>query len=195
MKCKTVEEVYSEYQNICRETLGGKEYLSVLKTDCYNESGIHPIPKPIVPLLIPHCDRIQVFEIDINTIGAALKKDYMKHEKVFLQHQDLIRFDARERKYDIIFDFSTIDHMDYKDAVIVLRKYRQALKAGGILSLVVWLNEERSYQQGQQYFFWKRFFDDIICKLFRLQKKVHLWTLKQDELWYYKMIRRRSLLF
>jgi len=66
MKCKTVEEVYSEYPNITLETIEGKEYLSVLKTDCYNESGISPKPKPIVPLLIPHCDRIQVFEIDVN---------------------------------------------------------------------------------------------------------------------------------
>lgn len=185
MKCTTYEEVYLEYQNISRNLVKGKDNLTVLKTDCYNESGIAPIPKPLVQILIPHCSYLQIFEIDENVINEALKSDFMKDEKIHVKQQDLVQFDEKERKYDIIFDFSTIDHMPFEDALTVLEKYKKALKHKGELLIVVWLHEEKHWNVDQQYYFKTKDFDEALRELFSVTNSEYLFSDHSSDLWCY----------
>ncbi len=192
MKCTTYDEVYLEYQNIARKVLKDRKDLTVLKTDCYNESGISPIPKPLVPILIPHCSYLQIFEIDENIINKALKSDFMHNEKVNIKKQDLIQFDEKERKYDIIFDFSTIDHMPFEDALSVLGKYKKALKQKGELLIVVWLNEEKHWNVDQQYYFKTKDFDEALRNLFTISNNEYLFSDHNSDLWCYWMKKKEK---
>ncbi|NPD45568.1 MULTISPECIES: hypothetical protein [unclassified Lentimicrobium] len=197
MKCNTYHEVYSEYQEIASQTLEGKSDLEILRTDCYNESGISSIPKTIVPFILPHCSLLQIFEIDPNVIKEAKKKDYMNNKKVFIKEQNIITFNENERKYDVIFDFSTIDHMEFEEAIIVLKKYKYALKEKGILSLVVWLNEfeHKHMPIDKQYYFKRDLFDKAIKKNFHISKQEHLFSDHNSELWYYKLSLKKMTLW
>jgi len=191
MKCRSYNEVYRKYTEILKDIVGERKDLDVLKTDCYNESGKNPVLKPLVPLLIPHCKHIQVYEIDENIIEAAKRNTFMYHDAINIEIQDLRTYDTKERNYDIIFDFSTIDHMNFDDATKVLNKYQMSLKSGGILSLVVWLNSIKNMRDRDQYSFRKDSFKKCLRKLFRIIYAEHLISAREHELWYFRMTKRK----
>jgi ubiquinone/menaquinone biosynthesis C-methylase UbiE len=72
--------------------------------------------------------------------------------------------------FDMIFDFSTIDHIPPEDVESALKEYHRVLKNDGILYLVAWCSHERSYQERgcEQYYFEYHRFRESVKKHFKI---------------------------
>lgn len=136
--CFNYKQVY-EYYLCIAESYRGKG-LKILKTDTHNESGIWShVSIPLAPVLADG-NELTCIEIEEDTLNLA-KKNYPDLD---FQLGDVRTWSGQ---YDIILDFSTIDHVeDYKQ---VLRKYKENAPA---LSCIVWLSDSRP-PMNKQFFF------------------------------------------
>src|SRR5690606_18412363 len=102
---------------------------SVLKTDCYNEGFRRPIITP------EYQDKTTLLEYSQEHIDKALEANPSLH---------IIKGDIRHTRpgshFDLILDFSTIDHVPQGDTYTVFENYHSMLKHGGKLILIAWFN-------------------------------------------------------
>jgi len=104
----------------------------ILKTDAYNESveSMEPIAS--------------IFSGDV--VILELYSDILENAKRRLG--DKIRWflgDIRvllDEKFDVIVDFSTIDHVSPEDMKVVVSNYKNMLNDSGVLSVIVWTSNK-----------------------------------------------------
>lgn len=148
---RSYPEIYAYYKQLAEQQQN--KNLRILKTDSYNESGLAPtFVEPLAPILA-NGNTVTCIEIDDNT----RKKAADRFPELAI-HQGDIR--TWQGEYDLIMDFSTIDHVEnWKD---VLKLYKQnALK----LSVVVWLADE-SHGGDKQYWFCHTEFRDTLKQIY-----------------------------
>lgn len=126
MYCKSYKEVYKYYESVASSFKN--KGLKILKTDTHNESLIwEETSIPLAPIL-QQGNELTLIEIDPDTLQKA-KNNY---PDINMHQGDILTWKG---KYDLILDFSTIDHVE--DYCKVLVNYR---KMSPNVSLVVWLN-------------------------------------------------------
>ena len=136
--CVNYKQVYEYYLRLA-ESYRGKG-LKILKTDTHNESGLWAhVSLPLAPVLADG-NTLTCIEIDENTLNLARRK---------FPGLDFRFGDIRtwRGQYDIVFDFSTIDHVEHFEPV--LQQYRSNAPA---LSCIVWLSDSVPPRDGQFFF-------------------------------------------
>ena len=147
MLCNNYSEIYKYYERIANNYKN--RGLKILKTDTHNESGIWDISIPLAPILAEG-NELTCIEID----EVTLQKAKQRFPDLDMRHGDIRTW---EGDYDIIFDFSTIDHVaDYRE---VLKRYRAN---AADLSCIVWLSDTRPCTTHQYFFPPVQFTKDIV---------------------------------
>jgi SAM-dependent methyltransferase len=161
----TYENVFLYYKVRFREVSHG----DILKTDCYNEA----FGRPIVELTL---DRPYL-------TATLIEFDPVHIEKAKLADPTLniIQGDIRDLSdlglFDVIFDFSTIDHIPEEDTKKVFAEYHKHLKEDGELLMFVWFGDavwhKGDWDSTHQYFFNQDNFMKNMVKYFKvLESKV-----------------------
>lgn len=163
--------LFSRYEDVYRFYIKNTEWMVkahegsiILKTDAHNESGLYRHSMPIVPLLSQYAKKVTCIEFD---------KEVLMHAEPLLDRYPNVDYrigDIRESlgmTYDLIFDFSTIDHVPFADAMRVIHNYRAHLAPTGILCIYVWTSEAREnvssdWHPGNQYYFYRRDFIKLL---------------------------------
>jgi hypothetical protein len=134
---KAISDVYNYYRETAEKYRG--RGLNILKTDTHNESGIWGHSIPLAPILADG-NTLTCIEIDPGTLSKA-KSNYPDLD---FRAGDIQTW---EGEYDVVLDFSTIDHVE--DYYGVLENYR---KIGKEVSVIVWLNDGFR-RDGDQFWF------------------------------------------
>ena len=115
--------IHKKYQILAQfmQILTANNKLKVLKTDCWNEAEKYC---PIAD----YFNDIKMVEISKERIEKA--KDYNVLEG------DIRKLPFNEQEFDLVLDFSTIDHMPSYDKAI--SEYHRVLKNGGYALIVSW---------------------------------------------------------
>jgi len=142
-------DILKTYLKIAKKFAGKNKV--ILKTDAFNEANGRPIEGGIAGNIK---GEIHVIEIRPEYVGKAQLIGGLK-----VSRQDIRDIKYGREKFDVVMDFSTIDHV--RDWRVVLREYWRVLKPGGILSLVYWAKPALEYEAGQYYFPAKPFDDDF----------------------------------
>ena len=128
----------------------------VLKTDCFNEVNARPIEGGIAG----HINALtELVEIDKDLVEQARKMGFNARVG-----------DIREdfgRKYDVILDLSTLDHISQEDLPRALDAYKNAMSETAEMLLFVWTAYEMALGNRQTYFD-KRILDEELGKRFRV---------------------------
>ena len=173
MVYSNVEEVYKFYLekavSKCKEYKG----LRVLKTDCHNESGIFGHSLPIIPW-IKDMVRVDALEIDPDVISKAKAK--IGEEGWTITQGDIRKLPYSDDSFDLLLDFSTIDHVPPEDLPTVIREYCRVCKPSGKFTIIVWLSDknERDSTYSYQYYFEKKYFQEELSKLAIVDINYHL---------------------
>ena len=160
MLCKSYREIYVYYWQIAKklENCG----LRILKTDTHNESGIWShVSIPLAPVLATG-NSLTCIEIDPATLELAQKQ----YPELDLRLGDVLTWQG---EYDIVLDFSTIDHVE--DYRAVLENYR---KMSENLSCIVWLSDTRP-SRDKQYFFPFQGFRDAFADVYGQYEEIGLY--------------------
>jgi len=141
MICYTYQQVYEYYATIARflQNRG----LKILKTDTHNESGVWPISIPLAPIL-DIGNELTCVELDEVILDCA-KKNF---PQLRLLPGDVRNLDQSVH-YDLLLDFSTIDHVMSQEFPDVLRQYN---KIANTISIIVWLSDTRPSRDNQYFF-------------------------------------------
>lgn len=151
-----VGEVYQFYVDKAMELCYEHDTLEVLKTDCHNESGIFGHSKPIIPRVWDWV-RVTALEIDQTVINKA--KDNIGKGNWEAIQGDIRSLPFLDKSFDLVMDFSTIDHVHYNDLAKVIQEYRRVSRK---FLVVVWTSKH-SRTCGVvpgQYYFNKEFFEE-----------------------------------
>jgi ubiquinone/menaquinone biosynthesis C-methylase UbiE len=110
-------------------------------------------------------------DIDVEII----KKASNNFEKIKAFYGDIRDLPFWDRHFDIILDFSTIDHIeDYKKAI---DEYFRVLKNKGLMLIVSWFSDKKELQVGNkdewgmQYYFDRKEFEKKLEEKFTILKK------------------------
>lgn len=113
----------------------------VLKTDCFNEVNANPIEGGIAG----HINALaELVEIDGNLVNQA-------KEMGFNARVGDIR-ESLGKKYDVILDLSTLDHIPQEDLSKALDSYKEAMSDTAEMLLFVWTSHETILGKDQTYF-------------------------------------------
>lgn len=146
--------IHEKYQILAQfmQILTANNELKVLKTDCWNEAEKYC---PIAD----YFNDIKMVEISKERIEKA--KDYNVVEG------DIRKLSFNEQEFDLVLDFSTIDHVpDYEKAI---SEYHRVLKNGGYALIVSWfgvsdysrLPHGDNWDEMQYYFDFQHFMEKI----------------------------------
>jgi SAM-dependent methyltransferase len=143
----------------------------ILKTDCNNEYFGHPDEKGrsqcplwgIAPLL----------EADTHVVDIDLERIEICREAygslVKFEAGDIRRLPYKEKTFDAVLDFSTIDHIPFEDWEKALREYRRVLKDGGDLVLVAWTEKDFKHKPDVGVYYYARYeFDEMVRNYFNV---------------------------
>jgi SAM-dependent methyltransferase len=159
IKYRKMVEVYNHYVEHSREIVSQYTDAVVLKTDGWNETLSEcrcgfDVDMPVLGRL----GAKEEYSIEIIPERAELMQKKCPSVKVV--NGDLTTYDFGEKKFDVILDLSTIDHIHPLELQTVLNSYGRWLKDGGTMWLVVWLSYhkrwrevERGIHPGHQYYF------------------------------------------
>ena len=157
--------VFDRYQQLA--DLYTPSAKTILKTDCYNEAINRPIIKNDL------VNRSFLIEYNQEHIDLAIKANPYLHvlsgdirENLYYFYNAKVSF---SNYFNLIMDFSTIDHVPQFYIEDVLENYRSMLKTGGKLVLVSWFNEkDPQNSNGNQKDEWNSvnqyFFDELEFK-------------------------------
>jgi SAM-dependent methyltransferase len=135
---------------------------SILKTDCNNEAFSRPIEGGLVKNLIGNCN-VDLIEYDKKTIDRAKAL----FPQLNIMHGDIRNMNhIKDHSYDLVADFSTIDHISAGDIHLAINEYFRIIAPNGLLLLVCWFSYEQKHLRlnldkwnpENQYFLWE---DDI----------------------------------
>ena len=174
MLCKSVKNVYHYYYDFA--SIFTDQDLCILKTDCHNESGIYDISIPLGPVLNVG-NKLKSIEINQDTIDLAAKKFPNLH----IAKGDITRLDLSE-KFDLILDYSTIDHVQPSEYKKVLESYR-ALSNN--ISIIVWLAKTDQIEEakdGDQMYFNNLEFTQAFKAIFKHYNKALIFKKNDKEL-------------
>lgn len=156
--------IYHEYKRLVDESLEICESPNpkILKADVCNE-----IRDDFFVIAPNTKNRNNVFyvESDHNFVIEARRK-FLNCNIIEGDIRDLV---FRDEFFDVILDLSTIDHVENYRAVI--GEYFRCLKKGGILLLIVWLDDKTREINGQWYFERDEFYKSIFFYYFNLVKE------------------------
>jgi len=130
-------EIFTYYKVMAIQKVRDKR-LTVLKTDLHNESEQQPNNKNILKAISPYISKGYGVEIDISTCheAAYVMRDYDNIETI---HGSITDLPLENDSIDLLFDFSTIDHViDYDKA---MGEYKRVTRPEGKLVIIVWLIE------------------------------------------------------
>lgn len=155
--------ILETYLKIAKKLSG--EGLVILKTDAFNEANGRPIEGGIAGNIK---GEIHIIEIRPEYIGKAQLIGGLK-----VSRQDIrdIKYDTET--FDVVMDFSTIDHV--RDWRLVLKEYNRVLKPGGTASIIYWAKPALEYEGGQ-FYFPEGSFEKDFQKYFRLKSKKVLYS-------------------
>lgn len=107
--------------------------LRVLKTDLWNE-GIE-LGRDILGML--EDDRsLSLVGVDLSAIVCQRAKSRLKRTDII--QASIRRLPIKDEHFDVVLDFSTIDHVVPDEIPTVIREYRRALKNSGIMLVSFW---------------------------------------------------------
>lgn len=185
MTCNNVNEVYKFYVDKAVEYANRFKGKKVLKTDCHNESGIYSHSIPIVPKIKDMVD-VTSLEIDENVINKA--KINIGTEGWTVVQGDIRQLPFKDGEFDLLMDFSTIDHVDVSKLPMVFSEYHRVCKPRSHFFIVVWTsNTSRDAGEGQ-YYFERSAFEDELILWGRVTSSATVWVHpnnKNDVLRYY----------
>ncbi len=149
--------------------------IKILKTDVHNEARED---FPIVPK-IWHLGTVCCVDNDILMIDEALHRFPI----MAIRYGDIRRLPFPDDYFDVVLDFSTIDHIGEYE--IVLDEYERVTKLYGIVNIVVWLNKVDRHisfpgDSGQYYFNEKEFSEYVGSRFGVLKKETYPWALGGD---------------
>jgi len=180
-----VVEVYEFYKSKAIKECNRVSGLRVLKTDCHNESGIFGHSIPIIPW-IKDLVRVDALEIDPDVIDRA-KKNIGEGGWVVTQG-DIRSLPYSDDSFDLLLDFSTIDHVTPEELPTVINEYHRVCKPNSNFTIIVWLSNhnERDSTYSYQYYFDKDYFKKELSKHGIINESYHLLSLggnNEKQLW------------
>tara|TARA_B110000503_G_scaffold143436_1_gene244861 strand:- start:4892 stop:5623 length:732 start_codon:yes stop_codon:yes gene_type:complete len=134
-------QIYKYYFDLAQ--IFSRRGLKILKTDSHNESGLYSHSIPLMPAL-SQGNEAQSVEIDDEILDLAKTK----HPDLRFNSGD-IRALSVEQMFDVVLDFSSIDHVTGAEFEQVLRGYKQIAT---FASIIVWHSDTRSDTSIQTYF-------------------------------------------
>lgn len=139
---KYYNNIFNHYQRLFEQLR--PQYNKILKTDCYNEAFDRPIIKD---------ENATLLEYEPKFIEIARKKN----PKLNIVQGDIRKLPFEDESFDLILDFSTIDHIPQSDVPKVLSEYNRCLMKGGRLVIITWFNPrgylDKAWESTNQYFF------------------------------------------
>jgi SAM-dependent methyltransferase len=168
---KAYPHILSAYYRIATEL--AQEGMAILKTDLFNETESLPIPGGIIKH-IPGA--VIAIEKDQGRVNRA------REMGITAYCADIRAIPIDDSRFDLILDFSTIDHVsEYMD---VLAEYSRVLRAGGKLAIVYWAKRENDNDGDGQYYFSEAEIDTALRLLFDEERAEVLYsdTLKRLKL-------------
>jgi SAM-dependent methyltransferase len=158
LPCSSFDDVYQLYVDRMRELIGRYGACAVLKTDMHNESAIYADSLPI----IRHYPGVEWTSVEMDKL--VYKRAVKRIDGANLICDDLRTVYFPDHSFDIVADFSTLDHLEPTDASLMLYRYRKWLKPGGILYLCVWVTNGRQRRERSQWVFNRDFLNDAIWR-------------------------------
>jgi SAM-dependent methyltransferase len=141
----------------------------ILKTDCNNEAFSHPKYGGLVKNLTNHEKLdIQMVEYDSSVITRALGL----FPDLEITQGDIRNLPYKDNSFDLVADFSTIDHVPDDDVYTALKGYLRVTKSGGYIIVICWFAYRKSdvissfgiWNSTDQYFLWERDIIDFLSK-------------------------------
>lgn len=137
-----------------------------LKTDCFNETHEKPI-------IYREEDLSKTTLLEYNPEHIKLAREKIPNLRVFQGDiRRLIEWEAQT--FDLLLEFSTIDHVPQSDVPIVLDGYNHVLMPGSKAVIITWFNgdgykdEGKGWNSTDQYFFDFEFVKSEIEKRFKI---------------------------
>jgi len=139
----------------------------ILKTDCYNEALSRPKYGGLVKNLNNYEKRnIQLLEYDHSMITKAKKL----FPDLQIQQGDIRKLPYEDKYFDLVADFSTIDHIPEQDISTTLKEYLRVTKDGGYILLICWFAYNKKnvisnldkWNPSNQYFLWEKDITDMV---------------------------------
>jgi SAM-dependent methyltransferase len=173
MVFSNVGEVYEFYKSKAIKECNKVRSLRVLKTDCHNESGIFGHSRPIIPW-IKDIVQVDALEIDQDVIDKA--KANIGEEGWNVTQGDIRKLPYSDDSFDLLLDFSTIDHVEPEELPLVIKEYHRVCKPHGKFTIIVWLSNhnEQDSAYSYQYYFEKEYFKEELEKLGVIVESYHL---------------------
>ena len=166
---RQIDQVYDYYKKTAEQYQN--KGLRILKTDTHNESGIWQHSVPLAPILAEG-NTLTCIEIDFSTLAKAQGN----YPDLDLRAGDVQTW---EGEYDVLLDYSTIDHVaDYKK---VLENYKKLAKE---VSVIVWLHDSFR-QDGDQYWFPEGEFREAFQEIFGDHESKALYAPNVGTLWHF----------
>ena len=162
-------KILDEYLEIAKSLSGkGKR---ILKTDLFNEVRNLPIDGGIIK------------NIDGDVEAIEIRKEYVKiarKQGVAARTGDIRYLPFNDKSFDVVMDFSTIDHIVEFEKVI--SEYARVLKPGGKLGMVYWTKEYfATVNDGNEFFQVYFVRDEILLELDEYFECERDWELFIDE--------------
>ena len=143
------------------EVIDKYNFKIILKTDCNNEAFSHPKFGGLIKNLKPDPSLdIHIVEYDSSIITSALKL----FPDLKIQQGDIRNLQYEDKYFDLVADFSTIDHVSENDIYRALSEYLRVTKDGGYILLVCWFAYNKmdvisnfdKWSPSDQYFLWEK---------------------------------------
>ncbi len=157
-----VVQVYNFYLDKAIQIAQTNKGATVLKTDCHNESNIYTQSKPIIPHI---WNDVNVFSLeqDASVIKKALHN--IGNKNWVVKQGDIRNIPYDNDQFDILMDFSTIDHVCADDLPKVVAEYKRVTKPSAKFMIVVWTDSNRKCARWPgQFFFSKDYFENQLNK-------------------------------
>lgn len=157
------------YLSKFNEVIERFNFKTILKTDCNNEANGNPKQGGLVKNLNNKEQlNIHILEYELPVIRKALNQ----FPDLKILQGDIRDLIYKDNCFDLVADFSTIDHIPEKDVYTALKEYLRVTKENGFIILVCWYAYNKKdvignfdkWNPGDQYFLW----EDDILSFFRL---------------------------
>jgi len=137
----------------------------VLKVDADNEVYDRPGIAPNIK-----AKSVTIVEYQKSLVEKA-KTKFANRNNITVIEGDIRRLKEilAEKSFDIVFDFSTLDHVPERDVPQVFDGYKYVLREKGMLVLITWFTtnpktEQPEWKPTNQYFFNRKFVETELAK-------------------------------
>jgi SAM-dependent methyltransferase len=165
---ETVRDTYENYLRIASITLNALKPETILKTDCHNETNRFKTNIPLIPFLCQATKNLECLEISPEVVAEARNFNQIPENcRITVGSITERHFDAKSM--DLIFDFSTIDHLQESEVSKALKEYSNICKKNGVVVMSVWTAEKYLYIESEiQSYFSKRELEKKLVEYFSI---------------------------